>query len=112
MFSTGFSSGDLGGKGSSVMLGGTVSLLVVAEPCLMSVPDPKRKSMTLRAHRDKWPTGGNLNRQIRWKKSVPRPIVPVQSRIRDWMPIMLPMSATGSSHLGNLGFLEGAGDGH
>jgi len=32
MFSTGLSSGDLGGKGSSVMLGGTVSLLVVCQP--------------------------------------------------------------------------------
>ncbi len=32
MFSTGFSSGDLGGNGSSVMLGGIISLPVVCHP--------------------------------------------------------------------------------
>ncbi len=31
----------------------------------MSGYDPKRKLMSLRAHRAKWPTGRNLNRQIR-----------------------------------------------
>ena len=32
MFSTGFNSGDLGGKGSSVMLDGISSLSVVCQP--------------------------------------------------------------------------------
>ncbi len=40
MFSTGFSSGDLGGKGTSVMLGGITSLPVVCHPAWSRMRTP------------------------------------------------------------------------
>ncbi len=47
--------------------------------------------------------GAGCHRRISSIKSGPRPIVPVRGRFRGRMLIVLPMSATGGSHLGNLG---------
>ncbi len=49
------------------------------------------------------PRGRVSHRQISPIKSGIQPIVPVQGRIRGRMPIVLPMSATGMSHLGTSG---------
>ena len=43
------------------------------------------------------------HRQTSLIKSGPRTIVTAHSRIRDRMPIVLPLSAIGRSHLGNPG---------
>ncbi len=57
----------------------------------------------VRLHSAKWSRGRVAHRPISPIKSGPRPIVPVQGRIRGRMHIVLTMSATGRSHLGNLG---------
>ncbi len=54
---------------------------------------------TLSAH--EMTTGRVSHRSISPIKSGPRPIVTAQGRNRFRMPIVLPMSATGRSHLGN-----------
>ncbi len=56
-----------------------------------------------RSHSAKWSRGRVAHRQISPIKSGPRPIVPVQGRVRGRMPIVLSLSATGRSHLGNPG---------
>ena len=51
-----------------------------------------------------WSRCRAFHRQISPIKSGPRPIVPVQGRIRIRMPIELPWSAIGRSHPGNRGY--------
>ncbi len=51
-------------------------------------------------------TGRAFDRQIGPIKSGPRPIVTAQGRIHGRMPIVLPLSAIGRSHLGDPGLID------
>ncbi len=57
----------------------------------------------VRPHSAKWPQCRDFHRQISPIKSGPQPIVTARGRICARMPIVLPLSATGRSHLGNPG---------
>jgi len=59
----------------------------------------------VRPHSAKWSRGRVSHRPISPIKSRPRPIVTAQGRNRVRMPIVLPLSAIGRSHLGNPGLI-------
>ncbi len=84
---------------------GPFAAMTAAHPVASRSPDRTGLCCAGRSapYQCKMVTGRVAHRQISSVKSGPRPIVPVQGPIRDRMPIVLPLSAIGRSHLGNPG---------
>ena len=60
--------------------------------------------LEVRPHRAKGSRGRVSHRRISPIENGPRPIVTAEGRIRGRMPIVLPLSAIGRSHPGNVGY--------